>query len=102
MNSKHQGQYDAATSEKVQSEVFQAMSEKVQEINTDAHSEQTKGVTCNIRSGSQYIICPETLQTFKSEGLAILEDLLSDKEMADLEIKYNKHMTGIIDDLHTK
>ena len=92
---QHETAFDDTTMIKVEEGVLQAVTEKVHEMNTDTPGKIQQN--CNVRVGNEYKVCPETIEAFKSGGLAILENLLTEKEMLDLEILYDKHMAGMYD-----
>ena len=96
---QHQRQYDDATASKVQTEVLQVMTETAQVIRTEVaagadNSSEAASPSCNMRVGNEYVVCPDTIDSFRSGGLTILENLLTEQEMKDLEVLYDKHMTG--------
>lgn len=94
----HQRQYDGAIKSKVQNEVLQAMTETVHDIRTEVaagadNSLESASLSCNMRVGNEYVVCPDTIDSFRSGGLTILDNLLTEQEMKDLEVLYDKHMT---------
>lgn len=97
---KQQQRYDDITTKKLEeSEVIQqaAVTENMENIQPltrqqKQEEEEEELRRCNIRVDNQYIICPETIEAFKMGGLTILNDLVSEQEMADLEVLYDRHM----------
>lgn len=47
---------------------------------------------CGFRIGNEYILCDSQIQQFHEEGLAILEDFLTEEEVLSIESKYDKFM----------
>jgi hypothetical protein len=47
---------------------------------------------CGIRVGNQYSLCGEQIETFRRDGLAILDNLLSESEIRQLELLYDEYM----------
>lgn len=40
---------------------------------------------CGKRYGNKYLLCPEQIEAFKEDGLAIADNVLSDEELAFID-----------------
>ena len=49
---------------------------------------------CGFRNGEIYILCKHHIDDFKTKGLAILYDIISEEEISTIEGTYNEYMAN--------
>ena len=49
-------------------------------------------IGCGVRDGDTYVICPSQREDFFSNGLTVMHDILSEEELATIEVTYNAYM----------
>ena len=60
-------------------------------INSEVIDESNQ---CGFRSGDIYILCKHHIEDFKTKGLAILYDIISEEEISTVEGTYNEYMAN--------
>jgi hypothetical protein len=50
--------------------------------------------SCGFRDGERYILCKYHIEDFKTKGLAIIHDIITEEEILTIEGTYNEYMAN--------